>query len=102
MPEAEFAQVLAADRRLAILRLLVEARGEAGESSLEKGLHMWGFRTHLTREVVRRDLEELAELRCLRIELVAGKTMIATITDHGRAAARGAIDVPGVSSPSGV
>lgn len=94
-----FAKTVAADRRLAILRILVEAEGELGESSIEKGLQMWGFRAKLTREVVQADLIALAKVHCVENDMQAGGYLIAKITRIGVQAAQGAIDIEGVSKP---
>jgi hypothetical protein len=95
-----YAEVLAADRRLAILRLLVEAGGESGESVLEKGLHMLGHRAGVDRDQVRRDLRDLADRDCLVTELFAEKVMVAKITRRGVSAAEGVIEIAGVAKPS--
>lgn len=95
-----FAEHMAADRRLVLLRLLVEARGEAGESVLEKGLHLLGHRTNVTRELVREDLRFLADCDCVQIEYFQGKVMIARITRRGVDCTKGAIEIPGVAQPS--
>jgi hypothetical protein len=97
-----FAEHLAADRRLVILRLLVEAHGELGESSIEKGLLMYGHRAGVDRETVRADLVFLAEPErgCLVTEIADGKVMIAAITKRGVACAEGRIYVEGVAAPA--
>lgn len=96
-----YAEVLAADRRLALLRLLVESRGEAGESALQKGLQLLGHRVGVTRDVVRAELRELAERSCLELSYFQGdKVMIATLTNRGYDAAAGDIEVDGVAQPT--
>lgn len=100
-----FAEHLAADRRLALLRLLVEANGEAGESSLEKGLLMLGHRAGVDRQSVHEDLAFLAapERGCVVIETFEGSqgpVAIAAITKRGVAVAEGRIVVEGVAQPS--
>lgn len=98
-----FVEHLAADRRLVILRLLVEANGEAGESALEKGLLMMGHRAGVDREQVREDLRFLADpaRACVEIESPMGdKVLIAAITKRGVAVAEGRVVVEGVLTPS--
>lgn len=97
---SSYAEVLAADRRLVILRLLVEARGESGESALEKGLHMLGHRTGVTRDSLRADLRWLADCDLVVTEFYQGRVMIAKITRRGVACASGHIKVEGVAEPS--
>ncbi|MDZ4370205.1 MAG: hypothetical protein U1C74_02130 [Phenylobacterium sp.] len=97
----EFANTVAADRRLAILRMLADPNigPELGESTIEKGLRMWGFRTKLTREVVQADLLHLGQIHCVHNEIGQGGYIVATITRIGVQAAQGAIMVEGVSRP---
>ena len=95
-----YADLLRADRRLAILRLLVEAGGEAGESVLEKGLHMLGHRTGVDRDQVRRDLKDLVELDCVEVEFFQDKVMVGAITRRGVSVANGVIKVEGVAAPA--
>lgn len=95
----EFAKQIASDRRLSILRMLAEHGPELGESTIEKGLRMWGFRTKLTREVVQADLLHLAKIHCVQNDIQSGGYIIATVTRIGVQAAQGAIKVEGVSSP---
>lgn len=89
-----------ADRRLAILRLLIEAGGECGESSLEKGLRALGFGAMLDRDAVQAELKYLKEHHCLEIDLYDGRVMVAAITKLGVSAANGSRSVPGVSAPA--
>lgn len=98
---SDFQKHVEADRRLVILRLLVEARGETGESAIQAGLGMWGHRTNVTRDVVRGDLKALKEMDCIDLEYVQDRFMIARINERGRDVARGAITVAGIAEPSG-
>ena len=97
-----YAEILAADRRLVALRLLVEAGGELGESALEKGLHMYGHRTRVDREVVRQDLRWMAGLALplVALEVAPGDVLIAAITMRGVSVAQGKIEVEGVAAPA--
>ena len=95
-----YAEILAADRRLVILRLLVEAGGESGESALEKGLHMLGHRTGVDRDQLRRDLRHLEDLGCVEIEFFDAKVMIGAITRRGVSVAEGKVTVGGVAKPA--
>lgn len=95
-----YAEILAADRRLAILRLLTEAGGQAGESVIEKGLHLLGHRAGVDRDQVRRDLRDLADAACVETEIFADKVMIAHITRRGVSASNGVITVEGVARPA--
>jgi hypothetical protein len=96
-----YAEVLAADRRLALLRLMVESGGEAAESALHKGLHLLGHRVGVTRDVVRQELRELAERSCVELSYFQGdRVMIATLTGRGADAANGDVKVQGVAAPA--
>jgi hypothetical protein len=93
-----FREAMEADRRLVILRLLMEAGGEAGESVLEKGLHMLGHR--VDRDEVRELLRFLKDADCLVTEMFAGKVMVAKITKRGVSVGGGIAEVEGVAKPS--
>lgn len=83
-----------------ILRLLVEARGTAGESVLEKGLKALGHRVGVDRDAVRADLEFLKTVGCVTTEYFNDRVVIAVITHRGVACAEGNIIVEGVAEPS--
>lgn len=95
-----YAEIMAADRRLAILRLLVDAGGESGESALEKGLHMLGHRARIDRDKVRADLRDLEDKGCLVVEFYQEKIMIAAITRRGVSAAEGKTQIEGIARPA--
>lgn len=97
---SDYREILSADRRLAILRLLVEAGGEAGESVLEKALHMLGHRAGVDRDQVRQDLRELETRDCVKVELFNDVVMVAAITRRGVSVAEGIISVEGVAKPA--
>lgn len=91
---------MTADRRLAILRLLVEAGGECGESSIEKSLRSLGFGSLLDREVVQQDFRFLAGVHCIDIEYYDARIMVAAITKQGVRCAGGLVEIEGISKPS--
>lgn len=97
---SKFADFLAHDRRLAILRLLVEARGEASESVIEKGLNALGHRVGVDRDVVRQEFTFLETAGCVKTEWFGDRVQIAKITKRGVAAQDGKITVDGVAEPS--
>lgn len=94
-----FAEHLAADRRLALLRLVKEAGGSANESVLETGLRMLGHAAGLTREVVRADMKLLGDAGCLDIEFFLDKVMVGRLTRRGHDVTMGSIEVAGVKRP---
>lgn len=96
----DFVAHLAEDRRLCILRLLVEAKGSTNDSNLEVGLHALGHRRGITREVIRADLRWLADADLVTTELVMTKVVVAEITRRGLNVANGDETVPGVKQPS--
>lgn len=94
-----FAQHLAEDRRLVILRLLADQHGYAlNESTLQTALE--AFAHAVSRDTVRADAAWLEEVGLVTTELVAGKTLVVTITTRGVDVARGRSIVPGVKRPS--
>lgn len=95
-----YADFLAEDRRLVILRFLKDVGGHANESVIETALKQFGHKVGVTRDVVRDDLRFLAGADCAVTEMVAGQVMVASITRRGVSAAEGHIQVEGVKSPS--
>jgi Fe2+ or Zn2+ uptake regulation protein len=81
--------------RLALLRLLVEARDEAANSFLlAQGAAELGFR--VTRDQVRSELAWLEQQRLVSL-FDTGGPIVATITERGHDIARGLSTVPGVA-----
>lgn len=94
-----YAEHLAAERRLAVLQLLVEDRGQSNEQVLERALLAMGHSAGMTRAYVRALLTFLETVGCVTIEFFRDQLMVAKITDRGQAVARGSIDVAGIASP---
>lgn len=95
-----FREKVEADRRLIILRLLIENGGAGSESLLERGLLDLGERVNLHRAEVRRFIRELEDRACVVVDLFQDKLMVAQITKHGVAVAEGRVTVDGVAKPS--
>lgn len=100
MSGGRFHDFLAEDRRLAVLRLLVECRGSASESVIQKGLRALGHRVGVDRDIVRGDFRFLEDAGLCVIEFFQDKVMIAEISRRGVAVADGQITVEGVAEPS--
>jgi Fe2+ or Zn2+ uptake regulation protein len=88
--------LLEEDRRLVILRSLVEIGGEANESILNDCLDAYGHR--VSRDQVRTLITWLAEQGLIIVETV-GSYMVASLTGRGQDAAEGRATVPGVKKP---
>jgi len=95
-----YAERVAADRRLIILRFLVEIGGRATESAIERTLIDLGEGLGLDRTIVRQFLKDLEERDCVVIAYHMDKLMIADITKRGVAVAEGRVRVDGVAKPS--
>lgn len=95
-----YAQILAEDRRLAILRLLIEANGSTNESVLKTGLMALGHHAGLTREAVRGDVRFLADRGLVREEWFEDKVLVAHIQRRGVEVAEGNVHVEGIKRPS--
>lgn len=95
-----YAERVAADRRLALLKILVENGGAASESVIERALLDLGERLGVDRKVVRAFMRELEAKDCLLITLYQDRVMVADITKRGVAVAEGRITIDGVSKPS--
>ncbi|PZO89073.1 MAG: hypothetical protein DI623_11380 [Sphingomonas sanxanigenens] len=95
----DIADGILANRRLAILKLLVEDGGHSNESVLELALRELGHRKGLDRAAVRQMMRELEERACVTLQLFRDTVLVAHITDRGRLAAIGDISVAGIASP---
>ncbi|MGA7673531.1 MAG: hypothetical protein WCA78_00620 [Rhizomicrobium sp.] len=95
-----FAERIAQDRRLAILRLLVEAAGKANESVLREGLDLLGLDAGLTRDAVRADLEFLQERALVKLAWFNDKLAVASITKRGVEVSEGRERIEGIARPS--
>lgn len=93
-----YAEHLAADRRLCILRVLTELNGSANESVLHDALEHLGHRKQ-PRDAIREDITYLGDRGLIVIEW-AGHLQVCTITRRGVDAAEGRIEVQGVKKPS--
>ncbi|HRD47543.1 MAG TPA: AsnC family protein [Caulobacter sp.] len=89
-----------AERRLIILRLLMENGGAASESVIERGLLDLGERVGMDRQTVRRMIRELETSTCVVVELFQDKLLVPEITKFGVAVAQGRMTVDGVAKPS--
>lgn len=87
------------DRRLIILRMLVEAGGSANESVLHYSVNAAGHRVGVTREVVVADIEFLADRHCVTLEWFNDTVVVATITKRGVNVAAGHVEVEGIKRP---
>ncbi|PHS66354.1 MAG: hypothetical protein COB09_02520 [Thalassobium sp.] len=88
--------IVTADQRLVILRMLEESNGSANDSVLQKVLGTYGHR--ISRDQVKTHLYWLNEQSLITIESVMG-TDVATITGRGIDVALGHARVPGVGIP---
>lgn len=92
-----FAQTLAEDRRLCLLKLLEQAPGyEANGYLLQAALPQFGHESSL--DAVKGDLAWLAEQQLVSVKELGGVT-IATLTQRGADVADGRAVVPGVKKP---
>jgi DNA-binding MarR family transcriptional regulator len=96
-----YADHLAENRRLAVLKLLVEECGHLNDSVLELALREIGHRKNLDRAAVRQLVKDLEERGCVTVEMVRDVVMVAHITQRGRLAAAGDVSIGGIASPHG-
>lgn len=94
-----YAEHLDANRRLAILKLLIEECGTSNDSVIELSLRELGHRKNLDRSTVKRLIAELEERACVVTEMVRDVVTVVTITQRGRMAARGDAEIGGIASP---
>ena len=93
----EFAEVVRADRRLTILKLLEQSDNYSANHYL---LHsaLPGFAHNCSADAVHTDLEWLAEQGLVTTTEAAG-VLVARLTSRGEDAANGRTRVPGVKRP---
>lgn len=92
-------EVINADRRLVILRLLVEYRGALNSSALEGALRPW--HSYIDRAMVRDDLRWLELRELVNLEDLGRDVSDVRVTPKGERAASGREWVEGVARPSG-
>lgn len=98
MNKPDFAQHLAEDRRLVILRVLLESAGfTANEYILQSMVERFGH--VVSGDRIRSDLAWLVEQSLITVEDV-GPVQIARLVARGEDVARGRSTVPGVKRPS--
>jgi len=94
-----YAENLKANRRLCILKLLIEDHGHSNESVLEMALRALGHHAGLDRSYVREQLRFLEDAGCIVVEFFKDKVMVVRITERGVAVARGSIGCEGIAAP---
>lgn len=88
-----------ADRRLVILRLLVEYRGALNSAVLEEGVRAWDHR-YIDRSLINDDARWLAARSLVEVETLRPDVLEVVITARGERAASGDEWVDGVARPS--
>ncbi|BAG78117.1 TPA: ArsR family transcriptional regulator [Escherichia coli] len=88
--------ILTQDRRLVILRSLMDCNNEANESILQDCLDAYGH--NVSRDVVRGQIDWLAEQQLVTVENLRGFYVV-TLTSRGQDVAEGRARVSGVKRP---
>lgn len=88
--------ILTEDRRLVILRSLMDCNNEANESILQDCLDAYGH--NVSRDVVRGQIDWLAEQQLVTVENLRGFYVV-TLTSRGQDVAEGRARVAGVERP---
>ncbi|EAP5465385.1 ArsR family transcriptional regulator [Salmonella enterica] len=88
--------ILTEDRRLVILRSLMDCNNEANESILQDCLDAYGH--NVSRDVVRGQIDWLAEQQLVTVENLRGFYVV-TLTSRGQDVAKGRARVAGVKRP---
>ena len=93
-----YKQIVAENRRLAILRFLSEEADFAiNDSVMQEALKQIGHA--VAREVVQADYAFLNDLGLINLEIVMDTIHVATLTGAGLDVANGVKTVPGISRP---
>lgn len=93
-----YAEIVQADRRLVILKVLTDSSAYACNEHL-LGTLVGSFGHYVTGDRLRTDLAWLAEQSLVEVREVAG-VEIATLTQRGLDVAEGRAHVPGVKRPA--
>lgn len=88
-----------ADRRLTLLKYLIEANGKAPARALEWALKAGGDTTGVTLEAVQAELRFLSTKLLVELEYPREDVMLAVITKRGVACAEGSLRIEGVAQP---
>ncbi|OSL31480.1 VpaChn25_0724 family phage protein [Escherichia albertii] len=88
--------ILTQDRRLVILRSLMDCNNEANESILQDCLDAYGH--NVSRDVVRGQIDWLVEQQLVTVENLRGFYVV-TLTSRGQDVAEGRARVSGVKRP---
>lgn len=94
-----YAAEVAAQRRLDLLKLLVEDGGISNDGTLLTAMRAIGHVQNLDQGACRQLLRELQERDCAVIEMVRDTVMVANITERGRMAVAGHVSIGGIASP---
>jgi DNA-binding MarR family transcriptional regulator len=95
----DYAGHLAAERRMALLKLIAEDGGQSNDGALLTAMRMIGHRVHLDQTALRQLLRDLEQRDCLTIEMARDTIMVVKITERGRMAIAGDVSIGGVASP---
>lgn len=102
MNRPNYAERLAAERRRAILQLLVEVEGHANERTLFIALREMGLGTGLEAAGVRALIGDLEARMCITSSIYGETLLVAKITDRGRLVASGDVRIDGIAPSSPV
>lgn len=94
-----FADQKAARRRLLILKLMIEDGGRANDGTMLTALRSIGESVEMDRETCRRLIRDLADRDCVTIDMARDTVMVARITERGRMAVAGDVEIGGVADP---
>jgi hypothetical protein len=87
------------ERRLDLLRLIVQEGGRSNDGSLLTAMRELGHRQFLDQSALRELMRDCAARDCLTVAMLRDTVMIGDITERGRMAVRGDILIDGIASP---
>lgn len=94
-----YATEKAARRRLTILKLMIEDGGQANDGSLVTALRAMGETLEMSRDACRQLMRDLADRDCITLDMVRDTVMLGRITERGRMAVAGDVEIGGIASP---
>lgn len=102
MTRPKYNAALDAERRLALLKLILEDGGKSNERSLFIALRAIGQGVMLEQSGVRQLLLDLEQRMCVTTDLYNDTLLVAAITDRGRLVVAGDLEVDGIAPASAV
>lgn len=94
-----YASQKAARRRLLILKLMIEDGGRGNDGALLTALRSIGESLEMDKDACRGLMRDLADRDCVQLTMERDTIMVGRITERGRMAVAGDVEIDGIASP---